>query len=656
MHNSDIIHTNELPELLAPAGDADSFLAAIAAGADAVYCGLKHFSARMEAQNFSITELGSLADLAREKGKKTYIALNTLIKPGEDIKAASLLARLEKEVRPEGIIASDLSLPGIARDAGFSGEIHLSTLGALTNASGLMAAQRAGFHRAVLPREMNVDEIKDTAANSPIDLEVFIHGALCYAISGRCYWSSLLGGKSGLRGRCVQPCRRMYEYKRQKGRFFSCLDLGLDMLAKALLNTPKISALKIEGRKKGAHYVYYTTSAYRLLLDKPDDPATKKDVLSLLKMALGRPATHFFFLPQRPFNPTEPGEERTSGMFAGISRKKGKSSFFSPRMPLIKNDLLRIGSEEDKSHKTLGMKKSVPAKGHYNLPPSVPGGTPIFLIDRKEPELLQILSKMKQELKPRKEAQKRPSPQLSPITPGEKNEKSFDLHIQRLKPGKPSGRKPTAFWADTPRLFLDNLDRKSGKQWIWLPPAVWPDEEREWIKALSHLETQPRARIVLGSPWQINLLPENRKLHVWAGPFCNISNERALKAVQDIGCCGAFVSPELGQTDLTALGQNSPIQLGLVLKGLWPACVSRIPASGIKPASAVKSPKNETFWAMRYGQNFWIFPNWEVDLTEKKEELVRAGFSVFAKLNDHPPGKIELKNRPGLWNYEHGLL
>src|SRR6056297_973650 len=100
-----------LPEILAPAGDADSFLAAIAAGADAVYCGLKHFSARMEAQNFSIAELGSLADMAREKGKKTYIALNTLIKPGEDIKAASLLPRLEKEVRPEGIIASDLSLP-----------------------------------------------------------------------------------------------------------------------------------------------------------------------------------------------------------------------------------------------------------------------------------------------------------------------------------------------------------------------------------------------------------------------------------------------------------------------------------------------------------------------------------------------------------------
>ncbi|MFO7817295.1 MAG: peptidase U32 family protein [Desulfovibrionales bacterium] len=287
--------TNTLPDILSPAGDTDSFLAALAAGADAVYCGLKHFSARMEARNFSIGELAALCSLARERGKKTYIAINTLIKPGEDIKAARLLARLEQQVQPTAIIASDPAMPGIARDVGFSGEIHLSTLGALTNASGLKAVQRAGFHRAVLPREMNVDEIKNLAASSPIDLEIFIHGALCYAISGRCYWSSLLGGKSGLRGRCVQPCRRLYDYKGQKGRFFSCLDLGLDVLAKALLNTPKIKALKIEGRKKGAHYVYYTTSAYRLLMDRPDDATARKDVLSLLKMSLGRGNSYLSF-------------------------------------------------------------------------------------------------------------------------------------------------------------------------------------------------------------------------------------------------------------------------------------------------------------------------------------------------------------------------
>ncbi|MGM0609464.1 MAG: U32 family peptidase [Thermodesulfobacteriota bacterium] len=648
--------TNTLPDILSPAGDTDSFLAALAAGADAVYCGLKHFSARMEARNFSIGELAALCSLARERGKKTYIAINTLIKPGEDIKAARLLARLEQQVQPTAIIASDPAMPGIARDVGFSGEIHLSTLGALTNASGLKAVQRAGFHRAVLPREMNVDEIKNLAASSPIDLEIFIHGALCYAISGRCYWSSLLGGKSGLRGRCVQPCRRLYDYKGQKGRFFSCLDLGLDVLAKALLNTPKIKALKIEGRKKGAHYVYYTTSAYRLLMDRPDDATARKDVLSLLKMSLGRAFTHHYFLPQRPFNPTEPGEERTSGMYAGISRKKSKTASFSPRMALIKNDLLRIGSEEDRTHQTLGIKRAVPAKGRFNLPLSVPGGKNIYLIDRKEPELLKIVANLKEKLQPASKDFEPGVPKLSPIKAGVSGKKTVNLNVQRLKPGRSSGKKPISFWADSPQILRQNLDCKSGKQWIWIPPAIWPEEELGWIKALDLLKKQSLSQLVLGAPWQISLLPPKHKIRIWAGPFCNIANERALEAMRGLGCYGAFVSPELGREDLIALGKKSPLPLGIVIKGIWPACISRIPASGIKPATALKSPKNELFWTMRYGGNYWIFPNWELDLSDKKKELARSGFSVFAHLADRPPGKINLKNRPGLWNFEHGLL
>ncbi|MFP4169187.1 MAG: peptidase U32 family protein [Desulfonatronovibrionaceae bacterium] len=645
-----------LPEILAPAGDEAAFLAAISAGADSVYCGLKHFSARMEARNFSTAELVSLCELARKKGKKTYVALNTLLKPGEESRAASLLARLAKEAKPEGIIASDLSLPGIARDVGFKGEVHLSTLGGFTTASGLEAVQKAGFSRAVLPREMTVDEIKNTAAHSRIGLEVFIHGALCYAISGRCYWSSLLGGKSGLRGRCVQPCRRMYEYRRHKDRFFSCLDLGLDVLVKPLLQTPAIRALKIEGRKKGAHYVYYTTSAYRLLLDRPNDPAAKKDAQALLKSALGRPSTHFFFLPQRPFNPTESGEERASGLFVATTRKKGKSVSISPRTQLLKNDLLRIGSEEDKTHQTIGIKKTVPAKGQFNLPPSVPGRLPVFLIDRKEPELLRILDRLRRELPPPGNSERPPEVELTPIASAGGGKKALTIHVQRLKPGKPSGRKPACFWADTPQILAANLDRRFGKQWIWLPPAVWPNEEKDWQKALQTLKDLPRTSVVLGAPWQAALLPEGSGPRIWAGPFCNLANARALEAVRELGCCGAFLSPELGEEDLLILAEKTPLATGLVTKGIWPACVSRIPATGIKPARAVKSPKEETFWTMRYGGNYWVFPNWEINLTGRETELHRAGFSLFAHLEDRPPGKIELKKRPGLWNFEHGLL
>ena len=125
------------PEILAPAGNRLSFLAALAAGADAIYCGLKHFSARMEADNFSIAELGRLTSLARSKNTRVYIALNTMLKPDEPDKAGRLLDRLNRQVKPDAIIFSDPGMVDIARQAGLKSELHLSTLGNFHLASGL---------------------------------------------------------------------------------------------------------------------------------------------------------------------------------------------------------------------------------------------------------------------------------------------------------------------------------------------------------------------------------------------------------------------------------------------------------------------------------------------------------------------------------------
>ncbi len=656
MHDPNNNSKENTPDILAPAGDTDSFLAAIAAGADAVYCGLKHFSARMEARNFSLGELASLSEFAREKGKKTLIALNTLIKPGEEVHAAKLIARLEQDVHPEAIIASDPAMSRLAREVGFSGEMHLSTLGTASTAWELDAAKKANFTRIVLPRELTIDEIKEIDRKSPVDLELFVHGALCYGISGRCYWSSLLGGKSGLRGRCVQPCRREYTYKGHKGQYFSCKDLSLDVLTKLLLQTNNIRALKIEGRKKGPHYVYHTVYAYRLLRDRGNDPKAKKDASSLLNKALGRPGTHYYFLPHRPFNPTDPGEERTSGLFVGVARQKGKNCILTPRVNLIQNDLLRIGSEGESNHATLGIKKNVPAKGRFNLPKSPGENKPVYLIDRQEPELVQEINKLKNEMPRRKNPSGATGVSLERINPARPFANPIDLHIYRCKPGNPSARPPQAFWADIPRIIRENLQNKGKGQWIWLPPNIWPQEESTWIEALASLKSCPELRIVLGSLWQTSLLPPSIKADIWAGPFCNLANARSVSVAAELGCHGAFPSVELGGKDLYALGEESPLPLGIVLRGLWPACISRIPASGIRPATPVESPKGEIFWSMRYGGNHWIFPNWHLDLTPKREELQEAGFSVFAHIQESVPRKINLKDRPGLWNFEHGLL
>jgi putative protease len=196
----------------------------------------------------------------------------------------------------------------------------LSTHANVSFAGALQMIQRdLKVDRVVVPRELTIDEIKAMADACPKDmsLEVFIHGALCYGVSGKCYWSSYLGGKSGLRGQCVQPCRRQYNQNKQKQKFFSCQDLSLDVLVKVLMKIPGISAWKIEGRKKSPHYVYYTTSAYRMLRDEGGDPKAKKSALGLLERALGRSGTHFFFLPQRPYNPIDTKRQTDSGLFVG---------------------------------------------------------------------------------------------------------------------------------------------------------------------------------------------------------------------------------------------------------------------------------------------------------------------------------------------------
>ncbi|MDD3083194.1 MAG: U32 family peptidase, partial [Desulfobacterales bacterium] len=306
-----------VPEILAPAGNKPAFLAALAAGADAVYCGLKKFSARMEAANFTIEELSGLTALAHEQKTRVYVAFNSLIRSDEIAQTASLVQSLVRNVGPDAMIVQDLALISLARQLGFSGEIHLSTLANAGFAAALHPIRRnLDIQRVVIPRELNIDEIKTLAGSCPpgLDLEVFVHGALCYGISGRCYWSSYLGGKSGLRGRCVQPCRRHYEQGGRIRRFFSCQDLSLDTLVKTLLPIPQIRAWKIEGRKKGPHYVYYTVKAYQMLRDHGDDSRMKKSAMDLLAQALGRPSTHYRFLPQRPWNPVDTDRQTGSGL------------------------------------------------------------------------------------------------------------------------------------------------------------------------------------------------------------------------------------------------------------------------------------------------------------------------------------------------------
>lgn len=663
--NKDNINT---PEILAPAGSKASFLAAIAAGADAIYCGLKIFSARMEADNFSIDELAGLTALARSKAVKVYLTLNSMIKEDELEKAGRQLTRLVTDVKPDAIIIQDLAFIELARQAGFKGEIHLSTLSALTSTAGLEMAGRLGIKRVVIPRELSIDEIKAmaTASRGITELEMFVHGALCYAVSGKCYWSSFLGGKSGLRGRCVQPCRRLYNQGEKASGFFSCQDFSADVLTKLLLGVPEIKTWKIEGRKKGPHYVFYTVTAYKMLRDEGKDPAAKRSALQLLEQALGRDLSHYNLLPQKTQNPINTKYQTASGRFLGKVQGSVKAPYFTPRMPLMNGDLLRVGVEDSHGHKIVKISRSIPKQGKFifgsNAKSGLPfPGSPVFLIDRREKALDQMIKELERELAAISSTieTKNEPPQFSVAS--QKNTRQKQKRPDRITDmrfkGAAQGGPANSGWLSIQALEKTNRSDME-KTWWWTEPVIWPDNDESFEKLIKNACSKGAFCFVLNSVWQYETVRKicGAKARIWAGPFCNVSNSYSIRLLEKIGFEGIIVSPELPDDMFAILPSLSPLPLGAVVSGLWPLAISRIKAEDLKPDTPFKSPKGEEAFITKKDSNWWVFPNWKLDITGKKSLLERAGYKAFVHMEEKHPHSMKLKDREGLWNWNIRLL
>ena len=647
------------PAILAPAGNRAAFLAALAAGADAIYCGLKSMSARMEAKNFGLEELASLVGLAHGRGVKVYVTLNVMLKPDELDRAGQLIDSLGKHVHPDALIVQDPGVVALARQAGFAGEIHLSTLANVTfpRALGLIA-RTLPVSRVVLPRELSIDEIKAMAGACPkaFSLETFIHGALCYGVSGRCYWSSYMGGRSGLRGRCVQPCRRHYRQDGRIGRAFSCQDFSVDVLVKILGQVKKVVAWKIEGRKKGPHYVYYTVAAYRMLRDEAADARIKRDALELLAQGLGRESTHYRFLPQRPQTPIDTGRQTASGLFMGKVQGPAKNPWVVVRQALMPGDVLRVGYEDEPGHTICRVTRRVPQKGRYPLKlggtKAPTAGAPVFLTDRREKALEAMLDEVAAGAPP--VAEILPSTfQAALPRPLKTRRPMVEMRVSRT-PVRSGGRTTAGMWLseNTPA----NIGKSAGRSlWIWLPPVVWPDDEARLTGLVSQSLSAGARQFVLGAPWQMAFFQRPEGLELWAGPFCNAANALCLETFRQMGMTGAFVSPELGENDVLTLCRQSPLPLGIVLSGHWPLCISRTLAADTRLRVPFESPKGEQAWVEQYGPDYWIFPNWRLDITEKRALLQRAGMRLAAHLDEPVPPQVTIKQRPGLWNWTIGL-
>jgi putative protease len=296
-------------ELLAPAGGPEAALAAFHFGADAIYLGLKKFSARAEAENFTLEEVDEITAYGHSltPPRRVFVTINTLIRQDELPELVEDVARLD-DIGVDAIILQDLGVYHLLREYFPHLELHASTQLAVHNRAGAESLKALGFHRVVLARELTFEEVHDITNTSGIETEVFIHGALCYSYSGLCLFSSQTLGRSGNRGKCAYSCRDAFEVSGAPGELrdgspvrrdpregfpFSMKDLALPDHLPAL-RAAGVSCFKIEGRKKSPLYVATTTDYYRRLMDGSLAPEERPNIEADLQTVFSRPWTRLF--------------------------------------------------------------------------------------------------------------------------------------------------------------------------------------------------------------------------------------------------------------------------------------------------------------------------------------------------------------------------
>ncbi|ADY72952.1 peptidase U32 [Desulfurobacterium thermolithotrophum DSM 11699] len=286
------------PEVLSPAGNLEKLKFAIDFGADAVYLGGKLFNLRAKANNFTVEEMAEGIEYAHRKGRKVYVTLNAFAR-NDDFEGIKNFVKEVKELEPDAFIVSDLGVLLTVKEIAPEVDIHISTQSNVTNYKAVKVYQELGASRIVLARELSIEEIKEIKDRVPnMEVEVFVHGAMCMAYSGRCLLSNYLSYRESNKGACSQSCRWKYylvEETRpgefipieedEKGTYiFNSKDLCALPLLEELIDAG-VDSLKIEGRVKSAYYVAVTTSVYRKAVDLilNDREAFKKELPLLLE-------------------------------------------------------------------------------------------------------------------------------------------------------------------------------------------------------------------------------------------------------------------------------------------------------------------------------------------------------------------------------------
>ena len=552
--------TTDLPELLAPAGSLEAFYAAIHAGADAVYMGTTGFNARAFAGSPDLSGFAEAVTYAHLRKKRVYVTLNTLL-CDKEIPAFLSVAEALYDLGTDAAIVADLGGISLLQRHLPHWELHGSTQMSVHSARGAVALVPFGITRVVPARELSLSDICTLTEQSPLEVEVFLHGALCVSHSGQCLFSSLVGGRSGNRGECAQPCRLPYN----GGYPLSLRDLSLAGHIPELVQSG-VSSLKIEGRMKSPAYVAGCVSIYRKLLDEKRN-ATKEEEEALRSLFSRSGFTDGYFTGGK----TQP--------MTGIRREEDKAE--SRRLPEADTKpvpvpvpvtgcaVLRAG-EAASLTLTLG-ERSVTVTGTVPEPaktvsltlPEVKsrlskmGGTPIALTEEGLTVFLAeglFLSPGELNRLRRAAVEKLLSPFRSPVI----REVFASTFAEEIGCPIPENRKPLVFCYD-PRQITGIPDRQKYMTFvplfrlsesretpdgILLPPVIFDREEPEVRAMLSAARERGIRYGIADNIAGISLLQEAGLVPI-GGFRLNVCNQESRKAYQCIGISDVVLSPEL---------------------------------------------------------------------------------------------------------------
>jgi U32 family peptidase len=645
-----------MPQLLVPAGQVESFWAAVENGADAIYLGLKQLSARASATNFSLEELAVLIPFAHQRQVSIYVALNSILTPSDFPKVLDLLQSLS-DLGADALIVQDAGVFFLAREHFPSLRLHASTLMTIHNHAGVNQLERMGAQRVVLARELNLQEIKDIADRTKVELEIFVHGALCYSYSGLCLASSFRGGHSGLQGRCVQPCRLRFKQGREAGFFLSCNDLcALPLIPE--LKQLRIAAFKIEGRMKSADYIAQVVRAYRLVLGAP--PENQKDALmearEMLARSPSRRLTTGYFADNFHGEILSPHRSGSSGQWVGtVKGTEGKRLLVTLRHDLHTGDRLRPESSEGKEKQAFTVAEIFSNEGKPL--PFGRAGEKISLackiaLQRDERLILAgsrgkwsggAWQRIRNEVPPaRSFSRKFPHQEsvwqtFSGLDSAEhKGSESLVIKVARTDHLAMAFESParwvmlTASRPNMERFAKQRLNAAQKRRFVWsLPPLITEKEDQYYRLAVRWFLERGLHAWELNNWGHFDFFQDRKGLNLFGGCRFNVRNLAAMAELAQSGCRWSVLSLEITRDELQLLGPRPSRAIPLVTLYSWPPLFTSRLIPRLDENKPIRTPRDETYFFEKKGGNAFIYADRPTIWLDYLPLLRSYGFRCF---------------------------